>query len=87
MRSIERDMKQRADLLYLSGGLSLEHSSIGVFRKRHAEAIKDMFKQTVFLGTEANLIDLDAVCIDSTKIKANANARDIGNRETASETL
>ena len=81
MRAITRDMSQRADLLCLSGGLALDHSTISVFRKRHAAAIEHLFTQTVFLGAEAGLIDFDAVCIDSTKIKANANRRDIGTRE------
>lgn len=78
MRNLERDMTQRADLMFLSGGLTIDHSSISRFRKRHANAIQDVFTQTVFLGVEAGLIDLDVVCIDSTKIKASANRRDIG---------
>ena len=81
MRTIARDMSQRADLLFLAGGLALDHSTISVFRKRHAEAIEQLFTQTVFLGAEAGLIDWGAVCIDSTKIKANANRRDIGTQE------
>ena len=81
MRNLERDLSQRADLLYLSGGLSLDHSTISVFRKRHAKAIEELFTQTVFLGYEAGLIDFDSVCIDSTKIKASANRRDIGTQE------
>ena len=48
MRNLERDLSQRADLLYLSGGLSLDHSTISVFRKRHAKAIEELFTQTVF---------------------------------------
>jgi len=81
MRNLERDLHQRADLLFLSGGLHIDHSSISVFRKRHSEAIEELFSQTVFLGSEAGLIDFETVCIDSTKIKANANRADIGTRE------
>ncbi len=81
MRNLERDLPCRADLLFLSGGLRIDHSSISVFRKRHSHAIEELFSQTVFLGSEAGLIDFDTVCIDSTKIKANANRNDIGTRE------
>lgn len=81
MRHLERDIGQRADLMYLSGGLEIDHSTLGKFRKRHADAIREVFTQTVFLGVEAGLIDLDIVCIDSTKIKASANRRDIGTKE------
>ena len=31
MREIARDMSQRADLLFLAGGLALDHSTISVF--------------------------------------------------------
>jgi hypothetical protein len=48
---------------------------------RHHEAILKLFNQTTFLGAQAGLIDLDTVCMDSTKIKAWANRRDIGDRE------
>ena len=78
MRNLGRDLTQRADLMYLAAGMIIDHSTLGKFRKRHAEAIRDFFTQTVFLGIEAGLINLDEVCIDSTKIKASANRNDIG---------
>lgn len=81
MRNLQRELSVRADLMYLSGGMSFDHTTFCVFRKRHHEAILKLFSQTVFLGAHAGLIDLDTVCIDSTKIKAWANRRDIANRE------
>ena len=81
MRNLERLISQRADSLYLSGGLSIDHTSLSVFRKRHAEAIKELFTQRVFLGFESGMIDLDSICIDSTKIKASAHSRAIGTQE------
>lgn len=81
MRNLQRELAVRADLLYLSGGMNIDHTTFSVFRKRHREAILKLFGQTVFLGAQAGLIDMDTVCIDSTKIKAWANRRDIGDRE------
>jgi transposase len=81
MRNLQRELSVRADLMYLSGGMIFDHTTFCVFRKRHHEAILKLFSQTVFLGAQAGLIDLDTVCIDSTKIKAWANRRDIANRE------
>jgi len=81
MRNLERELAVRADLLYLSGGMSIDHTTFSVFRKRHHEAILKLFSQTVFLGAQAGLIDLETICIDSTKIKAWANRRDIGDRK------
>ena len=81
MRTIARDIDKRAELIYLSGGLVLDHSTLSVFRKRHAQAIENLFHEVVFLGIESNFIDFDTVCIDSTKIKANTNRKDIGTQE------
>lgn len=79
MRNLQRELSVRADLLYLSGGMTIDHTTFSVFRKRHHAAILKLFGQTVFLGAQSGLIDLDTVCIDGTKIKAWANRRDIGN--------
>jgi transposase len=87
MRNLERDLHQRADLMFLAGGLTFDHSLVSVFRKRHAEAIKHLFSQTVFVGIEAGMIDLNNVCIDSTKIKASANRRDIGDEKQLKKRL
>ena len=81
MREVEREVRQRADLMYLSGGMTLDHTTISVFRKRHEEAIKNLFAQVVFVGIQTGQVDLETVCIDGTKIKANANRQDIGTRE------
>ncbi|MDH5717246.1 MAG: transposase [Spirochaetia bacterium] len=78
MRALARDMSKRADLLFLSGGITIDHSSFCRFRNRHSEVIKDIFQQTVFLGVESGYIDLDKVCIDGSKIKAYANSKDMG---------
>ena len=81
MRNLQRELAVRADLLYLSGGMTIDHTTFSVFRERHREAILKLFSQTVFIGVEAGMIDLDTVCIDSTKIKAWANRRDLGDQE------
>ena len=81
MRILQRELAVRADLLYLSGGMNIDHTTFCVFRKRRHEAILKLFSQTVFVGTQAGFIDLDTVCIDSTKIRAWAGRRDIGDRE------
>ena len=81
MRNLQREPGVRADLLYLSGGMIIDHTTFSVFRERHHTAILRLFGQTVFLGAQAGVIDLETVCIDSTKIKAWANRRDIGDSE------
>jgi transposase len=81
IRQLENDVKVRADLIYLSGGLTFNHSTISRFRKRHKDAIEQLFKETVFLGALSGLIDFETVCIDGSKIKACANKNDLKDRE------
>ncbi|MCR9143187.1 MAG: transposase [bacterium] len=81
MRNLEREMRQKADLMYLSGGAVFDHSSLSRFRTRHADAIQSLFSQTVFLGIEGGFINLEHVAIDGTGIKASASRNAIGTRE------
>jgi transposase len=61
MRRLEADLGQRADLMFLAGGLRFDHSTISFFRRRHEQAIQALFTQAVFLGVEGGLIDFDAL--------------------------
>lgn len=38
MRNLQRELAVRADLLYLSGGMGIDHTTFSIFRKRHREA-------------------------------------------------
>lgn len=81
MRRIAAEIDVRADLIYLSGGLKFDHSSLSVFRKRHEEAIKELFNQTVFIGVESGIIDMKLVHIDGSKVKGCANRSGLMDRE------
>jgi len=87
MRQLERDLKCRADLLYLSGGQVFDHTSISRFRQRHKEAIEDLFNQTVFVGVLSGLIDFDTICIDGSKLKGYACRNGFFNKSELEELL
>ena len=57
---------------FLSGDQHPDHATIAEFRKRHLEALSGLFTQALLLCSEAGLVKLGHVCIDGTKIKANA---------------
>jgi hypothetical protein len=61
--------------------MNIDHTSFSVFRERHHHPILKPFARRVLLGAPAGLIYLDTVCVDSTKIRAWANRRDIGDRK------
>ena len=58
---------------YLSGDQHPDHATIAEFRKRHLDALSDLFTQALLLCWEAGLVKLGHVAIDGTKIKANAS--------------
>jgi transposase len=60
---------------YLAGGNFPDHRSICLFRIRHRDAIRELFKQSVLLCRAAGMVSLKNVAIDGTKI-AGAGSRD-----------
>jgi len=49
--------------------------TIARFRKNNASFVKEAFKETINLASENNLIDLNVICTDGSKIKANASKK------------
>jgi transposase len=54
-----------------------DHSTIAEFRRRHQDAIADVFVQVLALCAEAGLVKAGVIAIDGTKIAASAS-RDAG---------
>jgi hypothetical protein len=58
---------------YLSADQHPDHDTIATFRKRHLEALAELFTQALLLCEKAGLVKLGHVVLDGTKIKANAS--------------
>jgi len=52
----------------------LDHATLARFRRRHAEAIAELFGQVLALCVKEGLVDSKVISIDGTKIEANASA-------------
>jgi hypothetical protein len=50
-----------------------DHSTIAEFRRRHQDAIADVFVQVLALCAEAGLVRVGVIAVDGTKIAANAS--------------
>jgi hypothetical protein len=50
-----------------------DHSTIAEFRRRHQDAIADVFVEVLALCAEAGLVKVGVIAIDGTKIRANAS--------------
>ncbi len=58
---------------FLSADQHPDHSTLAEFRKRHLEALAELFTQALQLCEKAGLVKLGHVAIDGTKIMANAS--------------
>jgi transposase len=72
-----RDMEERfgwdVNYVYLSGGQSVDHSTICNFILDFEEEITDIFTQLLYVGQVLGLLGMDFLAIDGTKIRANVD--------------
>jgi len=72
-RKIERALYEDVGMRVLSANQQPDHWTISDFRRRHHEALGNLFVQTVQLADQAGLVRLNHASQDGTKIKANAS--------------
>lgn len=72
-RKLERALWEDVGFRMLSGNQQPDHWTLSEFRRRHLEALGDLFVQTVKLAQAAGLVKLGQVAIDGTKVKAHAS--------------
>ena len=72
-RKIQARTYEDVAFRFLSGAQHPDHATIAEFRKRHLEALANLFMQALLLCEKAGLVKLGHVAIDGTKIKANAS--------------
>ena len=73
LRKMEQDIKTNILYQWLTGSVSIDHSTLGKFLSRFAEEIAELFSQVVYICAEHDLIDFDVLAIDSVKIRAYAS--------------
>lgn len=61
--------------MFLAAGQQPDFRTIAAFRKRHLDAVDDLFDQVLMVCGEAGLLKLGHVSLDGTKIKANASMK------------
>ena len=72
-RKLARACEERLDFMAVTAGQKPDFRTIGKFRKRHLEALGDLFVQVLTLCQRAGLVKLGHVALDGTKVKANAS--------------
>ncbi len=69
-RNLEMALQKRIDFRWLAEGLSIDHSTLSEFRRKHGEQLKDLFVQVVLIAREMGLVSLTQLAYDGTKIKS-----------------
>ncbi|MGI4958976.1 MAG: IS1182 family transposase [Janthinobacterium lividum] len=72
-RRIARACEERLDFQAVTALNRPDFRTISEFRRRHLDALADLFVQVLALCRKAGLVGLDHVAVDGTKIKANAS--------------
>jgi transposase len=72
-RRIAKACRERVDFMSIVGLDAPDFRTISDFRKRHLQALGELFKQVLHLCEKAGLVKLGHVALDGTKIKANAS--------------
>jgi len=69
-RQLEKESKRNIELLWLMKQLAPDHNTIANFRRDNEKAIRKVFRYTVSIAKEFNLIGGKLVAGDSTKLRA-----------------
>ena len=73
LRKMEEDTINNLAYKWLTGDMTIDHSTMGLFLARFAGEIVELFSQVVASCAEQNLIEFDLLAIDSVKLRASAN--------------
>jgi len=72
-RRLEVATQRDVAVRMLCAGQQPDYRAIARFRKRHLEALAELFVQTLALCRRAGLVRLSALAVDGTKLRANAS--------------
>ena len=78
-RQLEKALINRLDFRWLAYGMSIDHTTICEFRRKHPDQLRELFVQTVLIGHEMGLVEFQRMAFDGTRVRAN-------NRKTGTRT-
>lgn len=74
-RKQERECSRNIELIWLTGNLKPDHSTLASFCKNNSSALKNVFKQFSSICRSLELYDFKLFAFDGTKIKANCSKK------------
>jgi transposase len=80
-RQLELECNRNIELIWLLGNLKPDHNTIARFRKDNPKAIKRVFRATVSIAKNHNLIGAVLIAGDSTKLRAQNSKKNNYNKK------
>ena len=72
-RSIEYQITHSVDFMWLVSGRTIDHSTISDFRRNFQKELKDIHRQMIRYAIDMGVAKLSDLCIDGTRVRANAS--------------
>lgn len=72
-RKLERGTYDSVALRYVAANTHPDHDTIATFRKRFLPQLGALFEQILRIASQMNVLRIGSVCLDGTKVKANAS--------------
>ena len=72
-RSIEYELKHSIDFMWLASGRRIDYSTLSEFRRKNTKALRGIFQQMIKLAINLGIANLSELCIDGTRVLADAN--------------
>lgn len=86
-RALERECKRNVEVMWLLHQLAPDHNTISNFRRDNEKAIRKVFRHTVSLATNFELIGGKLIAGDSTKLRAQNSKKNNFNEDKITQHL
>jgi transposase len=74
-RGIEKACHDDVAFRFLAANVAPDHRSVARFRRRHLQALKGLFLESLLLCRKAGMVRMGRVALDGSKVRANASRR------------
>jgi len=72
-RQMEYQIRHSVDFIWLTSGRQIDHTTLSEFRRNHPKQLKALYRQIVQLAIQLGVAKLSELCIDGSRVLANAN--------------
>ena len=86
-REIERQMDYEPALRWLTGLRPINHHTLSDFRVGHGQPLRELFEDVLAMLLKKDLVKLERVAVDGTKIRADVNKKSFRQKDKIEEYL